>query len=59
MEHKAQKNGRRTIKCSFCGFDFTTKGTTRVLRKICFQFCASCWWHKRDACEAFAVKVAA
>jgi hypothetical protein len=49
---------RRSIVCSFCAGAFKTRGTTRVLHKVVFQFCADCWTSRRNDCEDFATRVA-
>jgi hypothetical protein len=54
---RAHATGRRRILCSLCAQSFVSKGTTRVLRSIVFQFCAGCWEGKRSGCEAFAGSV--
>ena len=41
----------RKVKCSHCNHA-CVQGTARVLRKVLFLFCASCWLNHRDDCEA-------
>jgi hypothetical protein len=47
----------RVVFCHYCPRPIRGHGTTRVLSKIVFHFCAGCW-SRRSACEAFMRRVA-
>ena len=40
----------RKIVCNHCSH-LTVKGTARVLRKILFFFCPTCWLNDREGCD--------
>jgi hypothetical protein len=42
----------RDVFCNRCNVIVRGHGTTRVLSKLVFDFCASCWRNRED-CEAF------
>ncbi len=44
----------RKIVCNKCGHR-TVKGAARVMRKLLFFFCPSCWADRRS-CEQFMAK---
>jgi hypothetical protein len=48
----------RPILCAKCNSIFRGKGTSRVMRKLLFFFCAKCW-RDRDACEELMRSIAA
>jgi hypothetical protein len=48
---RTNHHGFRAIKCNLHGKIFYGKGTTRVLHKIVFTFCESCWLTRRDDCD--------
>jgi hypothetical protein len=48
----------RPILCYQCSTVFRGKGTSRVMRKLLFHFCAKCWRDRR-ACELHMIRTAA
>lgn len=47
----------RDVWCSHCNRLIRGHGTTRVLSKLVFDFCAPCW-RQRENCEAFMRRAA-
>ena len=46
----------RTLTCSECS-GAATYGSSRVMSKLLFHFCANCWSQHRSNCEAFMRRV--
>lgn len=51
VAHLGTIAGMRKVYCSMHCAGFRGHGTTRVMNKIVFHFCARCW-RDRMACEA-------